>query len=60
MRVDANEIGFRFPPCRDTSRVSSLREVNRQREKKFHIVLDKWVCDCIEAEKILRERDYEP
>ena len=45
---------------RDTSRVGSLRTVNRKREKKFHIVTEKWVYDSIQAEKLLRERDFEP
>ena len=45
---------------RDTNRVGSLRTVNRKRDKKFHIVTEKWVYDSIQAEKILRERDFEP
>ena len=45
---------------RDTSRVRNIKTVNRKRDKKFHIVTEKWVYDSIEAEKILRERDFEP
>ena len=45
---------------RDTSRVRNIKTVNRKRDKKFHIVTEKWVYDSIETEKILRERDFEP
>ena len=46
--------------CRDLSRVKSLREVNKKRSRKFHIVIDKWVNACMEAEKLVQERPYEP
>ena len=40
--------------------MKTLREVNRKRPKKFHIVSEKWVYDSIESGKLLKERDYEP
>ena len=43
-----------------TDRVKSLRDVNKTRSKKFHIVTEDWVSDCIRHEKILQERHYEP
>ena len=44
----------------DVSRVQSLREVNKGRAKKFHIVTEQWVEDCIEGETLLCERAYDP
>ena len=34
--------------------------MNRGRAKKFHIVESGWVDDCIEADKLVNEREYEP
>ena len=46
--------------CRDLQRVCSLREENRRRGKKFHIVTEQWVYDCIKDGKQLGERGYDP
>ncbi|KAK2178306.1 hypothetical protein NP493_548g00024 [Ridgeia piscesae] len=45
---------------RDLRRVCSLREENRRRERKFHIVSQLWVQDCLEQGTLLGERGYEP
>lgn len=44
----------------DLTRIRQLRQRNRELSKKFHIVSQSWVTDCIKREKLLKERDYEP
>ncbi|ELU10753.1 hypothetical protein CAPTEDRAFT_17890 [Capitella teleta] len=45
---------------KDLSRVKELRNLNKLRRRKFHMVTEHWVKDCIEEEKILNERRYDP
>ena len=40
--------------------MASLREENRRRERKFHIVTERWMYDCIEDGKQVGERSYDP
>ena len=40
--------------------MQSLRDANKGRAKKFHVVTEQWVEDCIAAEKMLGERAYDP
>ena len=36
-----------------------MREMNRSRDKKFHILTSDWVEESLEEEKMLPERPYE-
>ena len=38
--------------------MNEFNKLNRQRNKKFHIVSSDWVIDSIEAHKLLQESAY--
>lgn len=44
----------------DPNDLEELKQKNRVRSRKFHIVTEEWVKDCIKAGKLLKERSYEP
>ncbi|CAH1773972.1 unnamed protein product [Owenia fusiformis] len=44
----------------DVSRVKKFRDLNRKRDKKFHILTDTWVLDSIKSSRMMPERGYEP
>ena len=44
----------------DLSRLGEFRALNRGRARKFHIVSEDWVGACVDAGKLLSERNYEP
>ena len=43
----------------DLSRITELRQMNRKRDRKFHIVSHDWILDSLEKVQILKEEDYE-
>ncbi len=55
-----NKVSHVIVDSKDISRVASLRDISKTRAKKFHIVTQDWVSDCIKSEKLLQERVYEP
>ena len=38
--------------------LAKLQEINRTRDRKFHIVTPQWIAESIEAEKLLKEREF--
>ncbi|XP_059173254.1 DNA ligase 4-like [Physella acuta] len=44
----------------DLSRVGGMKEIRRRRQRKFYIVTEKWIRDCMEEGSLCAERGYEP
>ncbi|XP_023218047.1 DNA ligase 4-like isoform X3 [Centruroides sculpturatus] len=44
----------------DSSRYKMLRQMNRTRQKMFHLVTEDWVRECIKNKRLLNERHYQP
>ena len=38
--------------------LAKLQEINRTRDRRFHIVTPQWIAESIEAEKLLKEREF--
>ena len=38
--------------------LAKLQEINRTRDRRFHIVTPLWIAESIEAEKLLKEREF--
>lgn len=44
----------------DSSRIKALKEINQSRQKRFHLVTENWVTECIKNKRLLNERYYQP
>lgn len=44
---------------KDTVRLDALKDERRNRREKFHIVTEKWIQDCVDAGRLLGEKEYE-
>lgn len=44
----------------DLNRLQTLRDDRRKRKKKFYIVTEDWIRECIEEGTLTSERSHEP
>ncbi|XP_052777625.1 DNA ligase 4-like [Mya arenaria] len=56
----SNDVSHVMVDLSDKSRVAKLKKVRGGRQRKFHIVTEEWVRECMEEGNIVNERAFEP